>query len=114
MTKKQIEAVLESEGWSYTWGVGCYDNKYLEISSYSPAGQDLSLDIDYKSFSDVLGMVNYHYENYDPSAEAYLWLDETGHGKNGAPYDMIDVYNDMVACKAMIKKLYEALKKVGD
>ena len=31
-------------------------------------------------------------------------------GKNGAPYEMVDVYNDMVACKEMIDKLAYAIK----
>lgn len=32
-------------------------------------------------------------------------------GKNGAPYEMVDVYNDMVACKEMIDKLAYAIKE---
>ena len=32
-------------------------------------------------------------------------------GKNGAPYEMVDVYNDMVACKEMIDKLADAIKE---
>lgn len=29
------------------------------------------------------------------SYETYLWLDSNGHGKNDAPYDMKDVYEDV-------------------
>ena len=32
-------------------------------------------------------------------------------GKNGAPYEMVDVYNDMVACKEMIDKLADDIKE---
>ena len=39
----------------------------------------------------------------------YLWLDETGHGRNGAPYDMIDIYNDMLECESIIEELIEEL-----
>ena len=49
------------------------------------------------------------YDNYDCSYEAYLWLDNTGHGTNGAPYDMKDVYEDMEACEKMIFELWESL-----
>lgn len=38
-------------------------------------------------------------KGYDVSHEAYLWLDSDGHGKNGAPYEMIDVYRDFEGVK---------------
>ena len=34
-------------------------------------------------------------KDFDMSYETYLWLDSNGHGKNNAPYDMKDVYEDM-------------------
>lgn len=34
--------------------------------------------------------------DFDVSYETYLWLDECGHGKNGAPYDMKDVYENVL------------------
>lgn len=78
------------------------------FGKYSSAGQDFSFYVEEQDslyeFADKI--VNY-YNNYDPSYEAYLWLDDTGHGKNGAPYEMIDVYNDMVECEGFIYELYE-------
>lgn len=50
------------------------------------------------------------YIDYNPSEETYYWLDSTGHGKNGAPYEMIEVYNDMVECENMILSLYDDLR----
>ena len=46
------------------------------------------------------------YSDFDVSSETYLWLDNTGHGTNGAPYDMKDLYEDMDACQEMIMELY--------
>ena len=37
---------------------------------------------------------------------------EDGHGKNGAPYDMKDLYGDMEACQDMIYELYQALNEM--
>lgn len=37
--------------------------------------------------------------------ETYTCLDHSGHGINGAPYDMRDVYNDMEECQDEIEKL---------
>lgn len=50
-------------------------------------------------------------DNFDVSYETYLWLDESGHGKNGAPYDMRDLYEDMEAVEEMISKLYAAVSE---
>ena len=50
--------------------------------------------------------------NYDKNSEyieneaAYLWLDNTGHGKNGAPLDMRDVIADMEECEDAIYQLF--------
>ena len=33
-------------------------------------------------------------DNYDVSYETYIWLDNEGHGTNGAPYDMLECYKD--------------------
>ena len=44
--------------------------------------------------------------------EAYLWLDETGHGKNGAPYRMKDVVKDMEEAEKMIDRLLDAILKL--
>lgn len=51
------------------------------------------------------------YENFDVSSEAYLRLDNSGHGTNGAPYEMIDVYNDMKDFQNKIKDLWSRLDK---
>ena len=82
---------------------GCY-----RFGRYSSKGQDFSFVVDIgETMSDLAyNILNYH-DNFDPSEEAYYWLDHTGHGTNGAPYDMRDVYNDMEECKGFIYELYE-------
>lgn len=78
-----------------------------EFRNYSPARQDFFFNV----WTDGDGSSLDHdifeyYDNFDVSLEAYLWLDSDGHGKNGAPYDMKDVYEDMEDCAEMIKELY--------
>lgn len=91
------------------------DTTVCEFQKYSPAGQDFSFDIwtdddgsslDYDIFE--------YYDSFDVSSEAYLWLDSDGHGKNGAPYDMKDVYEDMEACVEMVKELYLYAEKMKE
>lgn len=86
----------------------------LIFSKYSTYGQDFSFEINVNKscvLDDIWRELNSYYEDYDPSYEAYLWLDDEGHGKNGAPYEMIDVYNDMKECEKNIKKLVDAVLK---
>ena len=72
------------------------ENDYY-FGKYSSEGQDFGFYIDKKDTLDEFAdKILYYYEAYDPSEEASLWLGPDGHGKNGAPYRMIDVYNDMV------------------
>lgn len=86
-----------------------YDDGYY-FGKYSCEGQDFGFHIDKKdTLEDYASEILDYYNDYDPSEEASLWLDETGHGKNGAPYAMIDVYNDMVECKSFIYELYEVI-----
>ena len=110
MTKNKIEKIAEELGWTVTW-----DNndgtKFVMFSQYSPAGQDFNVELEYKNLGEIEDKLREYYDNYDPSYEAYLWLDNDGHGKNGAPYEMNDVYNDMVACEEMIDKLACAIKE---
>lgn len=85
---------------------------YIRFSRYSPAGQDFNIEIDYTDVEDILKKVSDFYEAYDVSYETYLWLDELGHGTNGAPYDMRDLYDDMEACENMVCELAEALESI--
>lgn len=111
MTKNDIRIIAEKLGWTVTWSKNNDGTKFITFSQYSPAGQDFNVEVDYKTLREIKDKLREYCDSYDPSYEAYLWLDDDGHGKNGAPYEMIDVYNDMVACKEMIDKLACAIKE---
>lgn len=66
------------------------DEQCVTFYRASSAGQDFSFMVEHENDIDKLvkNIENY-YENFDVSSETYLWLDEDGHGKNGAPHDMI-------------------------
>lgn len=93
------------------WSVEKEDENSYRLGKYSPAGQDFSIIIYSKEDSDdFIDQIYDRYNEFDVSEEAYLWLDESGHGTNGAPYDMKDVYEDMEWCKNSINELYDDLK----
>ena len=97
-------------GWTIYEGEDLVD---IELSKYSPAGQDFNICIDTENDADYFLQNLYDYINdFDISYEAYIWLDHTGHGKNGAPYEMIDVYKDMEACLEMTRELLYELEQI--
>ena len=107
---EKIYEIAEREGWQ----VDCYyvENETKVCFSFeknSPAGQDFSFEVSVPNENDedilydnVEDAIYTYWEDFDVCYETYIWLDETGHGRNGAPYDMKDLYEDMQACKDMI------------
>lgn len=104
LSKKLINKIKEHDFSVYE------DERGYDFRKYSSAGQDFGFYIDRQDTLEefAYAVLNY-YRGYDPSYEASLWLDDFGHGTNGAPYEMIDVYNDMVECEDFIYELYEII-----
>lgn len=106
---KLLERVLDKArdlGWSVTEE----DGNVYDFGMYSPAGQDFHISVDTEDDPYVfLENLNERYVDFDCSEETYIWLDDTGHGANGAPYDMKDVYEDMEACERNLGELYDQL-----
>lgn len=88
------------------------EENYWLFSQGSPAGQDFNIELDTDNIDGLIETLQDRYEDYDCSEEAYIWLDHTGHGKNGAPYDMKDVYEDMEWCESKIKELADAVSNI--
>jgi len=95
---EELDWVITDEG----------NNQYL-FSKYSPAGQDFNITVEGRNAEELIHDIYERYDNFDVSYETYLWLDSTGHGTNGAPYDMRDLYEDMESCQDMILELYNKL-----
>lgn len=88
---------------------------YYEISKSTPEGGDDSISVEIKEDRKDLfiqGLEDW-IRGYDVSEETYIWLDEFGHGKNGAPYDMMDIYMNKKAFLSMAEELSDELKKNG-
>lgn len=102
MTFKNFKKIAKEQGWN----VSVYENE-ITLQQYTNYGQDFFFTID--KDKEFISQIYEYYESYDPSAEALLWVDEYGHGKNGAPYELKDVIKDMEECEQMVKELYEKL-----
>ena len=108
--QKYIFNKIEEAGWS----IYHEDGNVYDFGKHSPAGQDFHISVDTGNDVDLFKHNVYErYIDFDVSQETYLWLDESGHGKNGAPYDMKDLYEDMEACQEMILELYNIVNEVA-
>lgn len=113
---KKIYEIAEREGWAVSHTV-CQGEISFEFSKLSPTGQDFCFtrDVDYEDdeddvFAELKDAVYRYWENFDVCEETYILLDNTGHGMNGAPENMKDLYEDMQACEDMIYDLWLALE----
>lgn len=102
MKEKKFIAIAEELGWSVR-----KSKNDIELQQYTSFGQDFSFSVNRNE--DYIQQVFDHYYNYDPSAEALLWVDDSGHGKNGAPYHLKDVIDDMEEVESMLDELYNKL-----
>ena len=111
---KVIE-IAEENGFS----VNVYNNRedkeeyYFVFGKYSDCGRDFTFDIVFDTLSDISDIADKiyeYYEDFDVSYETYIWLDNFGHGMNGASDDMLDVYNDTKQCEGFIEELYNAIQ----
>ena len=113
--KEKVMNIAEKYGWSVSVEDESGNSIFFDFGKCSPAGQDfhVSAELENMDPDTLTDNLQARYLDFDVSSETYLWLDEFGHGKNGAPYDMKDLYEDMEACKDMIWKLYELFDKVN-
>ena len=107
---EEILNAIEAIGFSVQQNVN-----YIFLQIFSPAGQDCNLIFDKdecRDFDAFADEIYDRYEDFDVSSEAMFWLDSEGHGKNGAPYEMKAVLEDMEWLENKLFELYRAVKGV--
>lgn len=68
---------------------------------YTDAGGEFSVPY----LGDTVFSLERWLDSFDVSEEAMLWLDSSGHGTNGAPYDMKEVYEDIEGLRDKVQAL---------
>lgn len=109
----KITECAEDNGWHvHTEKYRDTDLWLFEFSQYTKAGQDFnfSAEMRYADPDTLIKSVREYYEKYDPDEEAYLWIGDDGHGKNGAPYRISDIVADMEDAESMVGTLLEAFE----
>lgn len=110
-----VVACVEAEGWKVDASIYYKEQKsYFEFNKFSPAGRDFSFSAEMKcaNINSLIEHIKDYYEDFDVDYETYIWLDQWGHGKNGAPYRLRAVLEDSEAIEKMVGELLEAIKKM--
>lgn len=97
-------------------GVESY-SKFLSFYTTTPAGKDANIEIFVDSedtMDSIADKIFDYYDGFDVSTETYLWLDNEGHGKNGAPYEMRDVLEDTEWEESWIYDVYAIFRDWKD
>lgn len=105
----------EDEGWKVDAGIYYKEQKAeFEFCKFSPAGRDFSFRAEMKcaNINSLIEHIEDYYEDFDVDYETYIWLDQWGHGKNGAPYRLRTVLEDSEAIEKMVGELLEAIRKM--
>lgn len=56
---------------------------------------DFGFELSVEDFRDLTREIFNRYEAFDPDEETALWLGPDGHGRNGAPYHIQDILDEM-------------------
>ena len=110
---KELRNIIENNDWNITC---CeIDNNNiitLDLQTYTNYDCNFTVSVSYEVNSNkeiekenLINALIEFYNNFDVSYETYLWLDGTGHGIDGAPYDMKDVYEDQLYAIEQLDKL---------
>lgn len=109
---KEYEESVEKMALNWTMTM---DEDRVCFSIYSPTGRYFDFDVATSDVEDIETLsqaVRQYYEDFDVSYETYIWLDNRGHGANGAPYEMEDVLNDTKWIDDALEQLSDALLEV--
>src|SRR5574344_1792789 len=114
----------EELDWSYDRGnepEGNYggwkreERDYIELSQYSPEGEDFSALIDFDGDNQVVTFMENlksYAEDFDIDEHVEMWI--PARGKGGCPESITDLVADAEAIKEMLTTLYDELEKLMD
>lgn len=108
-----VAACAEANDWTVQAAINYKEQKTeFEFGKFSPAGRDFSFSVEMKcaNINSLIENFDKYYEDFDVDYETYIWLDQWGHGKNGAPYRLRAVLEDAEATEKMIEELLDAIK----
>lgn len=115
ITEEQIQRITDiaqEKGWSVNVEDKNETRVLFEFQRYTKYGQDFlfNADMQNEDIDTLIAGMKRYYEDFDPDYEAYLWIGDDGHGRNGAPYHIKDIVSDMEEAEEQIYDLLQALE----
>lgn len=107
LSLRKLFNIARKQEWKVSYSK---EDKTVELENWSPADQDLVIELEASSPEELIESLRYYIESYNPWEEAQIWIKD-GKGQRGAPEDPEDVLRDMKECKKMMKNLLEAWTK---
>lgn len=110
---KELNSGLICDTWSFSFTED--DNKLnVTFSMHTKHGREYCIECEFNNKTtknDISETLQDYYESFDISEETYIYLDNTGHGKNGAPYDLRSVLEDTEEIASSIESLIMEFSK---
>lgn len=90
---QKVTEISQSKGWSISVDDKNKSNIQFDFQRYTNYGQDFNFSAEMKceDIDTLIADMEQYFEGFDPDYEAYLWIGNDGHGKNGAPYHIKDI-----------------------
>lgn len=109
---RKVADIAKEKKWSVSVDDKNLSNIQFEFQRFTKYGQDFNFnaDMQHKDIDTLIASIKEYYESFDPDYEAYLWIGDDGHGRNGAPYHIKDIVSDMEEAEEQIYELLQALE----
>ena len=109
---RKVTDIAQEKGWSISVEDENKTSIQFEFQRYTKYGQDFNFNADMQDedIDTLIAGMKRYYEDFDPDCEAYLWIGDDGHGRNGAPYHIKDIVSDMEEAEEQIYELLQALE----
>ena len=102
---RKVTDIAQEKGWSISVEDENKTSIQFEFQRYTKYGQDFNFNADMQDedINTLIAGMKRYYEDFDPGYEAYLWIGDDGHGRNGAPYHIKDIVSDMEEAEEQIR-----------
>nr|WP_302693899.1 hypothetical protein [uncultured Prevotella sp.] len=102
-----IENIAELCGWKVS-----IDNTTFEFEQMIGTHDFVfAIQCEEKSLQSFVIQLENYLKNFDVDYETSIWIGKDGHGKNGAPYHIKNILDEMYSAKEQIATLLYELKR---
>lgn len=103
ITTEKFRKIAEKHGWAVYDG-----NTFLEVSQYSPAGEDFSFTLDPDN---IVRDLREYAVSFDPDEHAEMWVEARKNGVSGVPSIRV-LINDADDIQNMLEDLAIAVSQI--